>query len=151
MKRLFFICLGLLVLSACTTNIDSGALRNFVKDKLKDKEKGTFNLADYKEGDWDKVYVLGPYTNDRVFDATLKAYKKDIQATGVDTETDICLVMLFKGDKMVTQSVFDRKKIDFNNLVKFTTNTLAMPYKKGATMFGFARKSKYEPYVITAK
>ena len=150
MKKLLFIGLCLSVLSACTNNVDSGALRSFVKENLKG-DKGTLDLSKYKEADWDKVYVLGPYTNERIFDATLKAYKKDILATGVDTETGICLVMLFKGNKMVTQSVFDRKTIDLNYLIKFTTNTLVMPYEKSKAVFRYNKQTKYSPYVITER
>lgn len=147
MKKLLFASLCAILLSACSKNLDSGALRKYVKANLKGNS-GVLKLSNYKDADWDKVYILGPYTNERVFDATLKTYSKDILATGVDTDTGICLVMLFKGDKMITQSIIDRQTADFTNLIKFTTKTVVMPYTKAQANFSYKRDGEYKPYML---
>ena len=147
MKKLLFVSLCLLTLNACKRSVDSSELRNYVKNNLKGN-KGILKLSTYKDFDWDKLYILGPYTNERVFDKTLKAYAKDILATGVDTDTGICLVMLFKGDKMVTQSIIDRQTADFTSLIKFTTKTMVMPYQKKDANFKYQRAGEYKPYML---
>ena len=93
-KTIIYISLPAHIKRLCKNNVDSSVLRSYVKDNLKG-DKGILKLSAYKDFDWDKLYILGPYTNERVFDATLKTYTKDILATGVDTDTGICLVMPF--------------------------------------------------------
>ncbi len=147
MKKLIIIGLCLLTFNACKNSVDSSALRSYVKDNLKG-DKGILKLSVYNDFDWDKVYILGPYTNERVFDATLKTYTKDILATGVDTDTGICLVMLFKGDKLVTQSIIDRQTADFTSLIKFTTKTMVMPYLRKGANFAYKHAGQYKPYML---
>ncbi|NCD70180.1 hypothetical protein [Mucilaginibacter agri] len=148
MKKLLLIAVCLFALSACNSKVDS-AMQKYVNESLKEKKKGILKLSAYKEVDWDEVYILGPYTSKKQFDGTLQHYEKEILATGVDTDDSICLVMLFKNGKLVGQSIFDRKSIDFASLTHFTTGTKIEPYSKAKANFAFKQLGKYDPFILS--
>jgi translation initiation factor 6 (eIF-6) len=146
MKKLLVLGFCLLILSACNKKFDSNLL-NYVKENLKNN-KGTLKLGAYKEVNWNTMYVLGPYTSTKQLDAVLKPYQKEILATGIDTDDQICLVMLFNDKALVSQSVFDRKTIDFERITRFVAGTKIKPISRDSANFSYQRPKEYTPYVL---
>lgn len=146
MKKLLLFGFCLLILSACNKSADSHLL-NYVKESLKDN-KGTLKLSAYKEVNWNTMYVLGPYTSTKQLDGILKPYQKEILATGVDTDDQICLVMLFNDKTLVSQSIFDRKTIDFERITRFVANAKIKPISKDSANFTYKIPKPYTPYVL---
>ena len=146
MKKLLLLGFCLFILSACNKTTDSRLL-NYVKDNLKNN-KGTLKLSAYKEVKWNTMYVLGPYTSVKQFDGVLKPYQKEILATGVDTDDQICLVMLFNDKALVGQSIFDRKTIDFERITRFVAGTKIKPISKDSANFTYKIPKPYAPYVL---
>lgn len=146
MKKLLLLSYSLVIISACNKNVDSNLL-NYVKENLKNN-KGTLKLSAYKEVNWNTMYVLGPYTTTKQFDGILKPYQKEILATGIDTDDQICLVMLFNDKKLVSQSIFDRKTIDFERITRFGAGTKIKPVSRDSANFSYQRPKEYTPYIL---
>ncbi|OKS86176.1 hypothetical protein [Mucilaginibacter polytrichastri] len=137
MKKLLVIALCFLITS-CGKYVGDNALQRFVKSSLKDKKQGTLKLSAYNEVQWDKVYILGPYTNKKNLDADLKAYYTDIIESEVESDDQVCFVMLYKGKELVGKATFNRRYYDLEALTKFTTNAKIAPYSKEDANFPFA-------------
>lgn len=137
--------MGCLFVMACGRQKGDNSLLDFTIKKL-NKQKGTFQLNDFKDVTWDKVYILGPYTNEKMYDNRLKPYAKDIIASGILTDDGLCFVMLFNGDKLVSEATFDRRTIDFSNTTRFTTNYKLQYYNRDKASFPYHKKEKQ--YII---
>ncbi len=146
MKKLLLLGFCLFILSACNRNVDSN-LQNYVKENLKNN-KGILKLSSYKEVNWNTVYVLGPYTSTKQLDGVLKPYQKEILATGIDTDDQLCLVMLFNDKTLVSQCIFDRKTIDFERVTRFVAGTKVKPISKDSAIFSYQRPKEYTPYIL---
>jgi hypothetical protein len=136
MKKLLVIALCFIITS-CGKYVGDNALQRFVKAGLKDK-KGTLKLSTYNEVDWDKVYILGPYTNKKNLDDNLKAHYTDIIESEVESDDQVCFVMLYKGKDLVGKATFNRRYYDLEALTKFTTNAKIASYSKAEANFPYA-------------
>jgi hypothetical protein len=136
MKKILVIALCFIITS-CGKYVGDNALQRFVKGGLKDK-KGTLKLSAYNEVDWDKAYVLGPYTNKKNLDDNLKAHYTDIIESEVESDDQVCFVMLYKGKDLVGKATFNRRYYDLEALTKFTTNAKIAPYSKEEANFPYA-------------
>ncbi|WDF53518.1 hypothetical protein [Mucilaginibacter sp. KACC 22063] len=145
MKKILTIVFCLLLV-ACGKQKGDSALQTFVNTKLV-KQKGTLRLSDFKEVKWDKLYVLGPYTNEKMYDARLATNKKAIIDSGVLTDDGVCYLMFFDGNNLVTSAVFERRFVDFSYLTRFSHNMKIEPYDKDKAIFPFEKRNKLQ-YVI---
>lgn len=144
MKKTVIIAFCLL-LAACSP-FGGGRLKSFVENNLK-KDKGTLKLSAYKDVAWDKMYLLGPFTNDRMLDHNLMTYKQNIIKSGILTDDGLCHIMLFNGDKLVDEATFDNERVDLTQLSKIGPNSRYTYYDKAATNFVYKKRNK-KTYVV---
>ncbi|MCJ8209695.1 hypothetical protein MUY27_08240 [Mucilaginibacter sp. RS28] len=139
MKKLLFIALSLLLFS-CNDH-GAGKLRGFVEEGLQ-KDKGILKLSKYNEVKWDKVYVLGPYSSKKMLDKTLAKHYQDIMLAGIFNHDDICLVLLFNGDQLVSQATFDIIRTDLSATSVFTPNDRYAPCPKDSANYPYVKKNR---------
>jgi hypothetical protein len=95
-----------LVLFSCfNKNQEDPELTTYIQEKLQ-KDTTILSLVDYKPALWNKLYLIGPYTNENALDATLRKYKGDILRTNIDTDDGFFLMALFQNDEMVSLTKF---------------------------------------------
>lgn len=128
------------LLYSCKPNYTTNHLRTFIGSTLK-KNNGIINLRLYNENEWNKLYVLGPYSSKNSFDANLKVYEQQILQTGIENVDDRCILLLFNDDKLADISIINRV-IDFSNAAKNSNSKVGF-YTKNASLFHYRKKDNH--------
>jgi hypothetical protein len=111
-----------LVLLSCVNRIkEDPELTTYIQDKLQ-KDTTVLSLVDYTPALWNKLYLIGPYTSEKMLDPTLRKYKRDILRTGIGMDDTFFLMALFQNDVMISLTKFQyRIKVD-NSALRWKNN-----------------------------
>jgi len=101
-----------------------------------DNANGVISFIGYNEVKWDRLYVIGPYANERNFDRVLMPYKKEIETTGIEMNDHFCVLLLFYKGKLVSLSKVGYTMIDFQKGVKKIDSTIGY-YDKTNAIFKY--------------
>jgi hypothetical protein len=127
----------LFLLSGCHSN---DSLKSFVVDSIHKNKDGILKLNDFNAVDWDKMYIIQPYSYARNFDQTVSRYKSQVLSTGIDVNDTFELMLLFKGEKLVMMNKFYTKDFTLIKISKYPKNNIAKPYYKKDAVFRFTSR-----------
>lgn len=124
----------LFLLSACHSN---DSLNSFVVDSIHKNKDGILKLKDFNAVDWDKMYIIQPYSYEPNFDQTVYRYKSQVLRTGIDNDDTFALMVLFKGEKLVAINKFYTNEFLLIEIRKYSIKNVAQPYYKKDAVFRF--------------
>jgi hypothetical protein len=129
-----YLIIFLFILSGCQSN---DRLYNFVVDSTHKNKDGLLKLNNFNAVDWDKMYIIQPYSNEHLFDQTVYRYKSQVLNTGISEDDAFALMLLFKGDKLVTMTKFYTNQFSLIQIRKYSEKNVAQPYQKKDAVFRF--------------
>lgn len=114
LKRLMVFCILGLYQAGCEpphSNVSEELTRQFQASG-----RSFVNLADVLPSPWEKVCIMGPYSDRKSVDTTLGFEWPDLPKTVIETNNDIALLLFLKGGKVVEWVEHPRRDGDFTNL-----------------------------------
>ena len=112
-KCWFFVCI-LLVVPAC--DAPTSKVSQNITQQFESSARTFVNLTEVLSSEWEKVCILGPYSDNKATEKTL-GFKWDVESASKIATNDSIALLLFVKDKNVIESVeHPRRDGDFTNL-----------------------------------
>jgi hypothetical protein len=108
-RRILFLVLA--ALSACTSS-DSSSIAN----QFSESGRKSVDLAAAVPGNWDRVCILGPYSNDIAATETLGFEWPAERLTDIEISDSISLLIFVKENAVLNYIEHPRRSGDFSNL-----------------------------------
>jgi len=147
-----YIAIILLFLIGCHS--DNGEFKNFVVKTVHADSAGVLDLNKYDAVDWNKMYIIRPYSTRQSLDNRVRLYQIEVFDTGIAHQDAFVVMLLFKDDKLVNLTKFTRE-LEFRKIIKNSLKGIAQPYEKSDAIFKFKKryftdKGKEKSYVEIA-
>lgn len=114
-KHLIFASYILLTIIGCTEDDSTSSI---IAKQFTESKGSTINLSIVAPGAWEKVCILGPYSNNDVAEQTL-GFKWNAEATtSIRTNDNISLLLFVQQKRVVSYVEHPRSYGDFSNLTK---------------------------------
>jgi hypothetical protein len=107
-------CILFLVLaafSACASSDSSS-----ISDQFSESGRKSVDLATAVSGNWDRVCILGPYSNDITVNETLGFKWPAERLTDIEISDSISLLIFVKDQTVLSYTEHPRRSGDFSNL-----------------------------------
>lgn len=144
-KYLFVVALMGLILS-CNFIMPPHQLQAYVAAEVK-QDKGTIDISRFNKVKWDKLYVIPPYSSEKVFDTLLMKHKRKILHTGIDTDDRMCLIVLFNKSELVDLSEINGM-VDFADAKKYTPDFKLGFYNKQDAVFKYKKGQLHQLIIV---
>jgi hypothetical protein len=111
--RVFSYVLMLLASAGCSMESD---LSSRIGEQFETNGRVSVNLAEVESGSWERVCILGPYSDNRAARKMLGFDWNAERNTSIKTNDGISLLIFVEGDRVAQYAEHSRARGDFTNL-----------------------------------
>jgi uncharacterized protein YxeA len=113
LKKFSIFLFVLLLLAGCSQKVYRNTdLEGSIQSMVKDESKSEINLVSLTKFDWDKAFLITPYSTPEGIKKQLGVDFKD--PSNIDFRDDIYLLVFLNGDKVVQYAEVKRSQSDFS-------------------------------------
>jgi len=110
--------INLYCLNSCKNTQIDNSLVSYIDSCAKEKS-GLIKISDFEKVDWDKLYIIHPYTQSTGLPFPLSEYQSKIMRTGIDKLDNFYILALTNGDKLVELAKIPVSIVHFADLARY--------------------------------
>lgn len=114
----YFILFFVVILIASCSESEDNAIETHILSGVSNSKNDIIRLDTLVQFDWDRLYILPPYTNTTIMDSRLLSVSDIIKKTYVEMKDDRNVLVFFKGNTFITAITIYLKDMNFSPAVK---------------------------------